>query len=122
MVKFLPSPSGTIANNSALLIYTKRGNYETGFLSGLPNAKLAGYRSIIPFPQVDFANDLYKSLSFDTREVLYWNTDVRADSAGNIPVRFYNNDRSRSFRVVILGFDHFGQPLFYESHLSSPYP
>ncbi|HZI01092.1 MAG TPA: hypothetical protein VEX63_08075 [Flavisolibacter sp.] len=121
MVKFLPTPSGTIANNSALMIYTKRGNYETGFLSGLPNAKLAGYRSIIPFPQVDFANDLYKSFSSDTREVLYWNTNVQADNVTNIPVRFYNNDRSKSFRVLIMGFDQNGKPVFHESILSTPH-
>ena len=121
LVKFLPNPSGTLASNSALLIYTKRGDQQ-GFLTGLPSTKLVGYRSIIPFHNVDYSNDWYKAWSLDTRDVLYWKTDVQSDSMGNVPIRFYNNDRSKSLRVLIMGFDQMKMPVYHEAVFTSRHP
>lgn len=117
MVKF-QSTSMRMGGGPALLIYTKRGDGGSAFFNGLPNSILKGYKRTLPFPIFDYSNDFYKSIENDTREVLYWNTNMNADSTGKMKIRFYNNDITKQYRVVIIGFTEEGKPLYTEKIIS----
>jgi hypothetical protein len=117
MVKFQPSTM-MMGGGAALLIYTKRGDGGSPLFNGLPNSVLKGYKRTVPFPIVDYTHDFYKSIENDTREVLYWNTNMNADSTGKMKIRFYNNDITKQYRVVIIGFTEDGKPLYTEKIIS----
>jgi hypothetical protein len=113
MVKFQPT-SRMMGGGAALLIYTKRGDSGSGMFNGLPNTILNGYRQTAPFPNFDYKNDFYKSIENDTREVLYWNTNLIADNSGRFKINFYNSDITRQYRIVVLGFTEDGKPVYTE--------
>ena len=117
LVKF-QSNTMMLGGGAALLIYTKRGDGGSPLFNGLPNSVLKGYRRAVPFPIVDYTHDFYKSIENDTREVLYWNTNMNADSTGKMKIRFYNNDITKKYRVVIIGFTEDGKPLYTEKIIS----
>ena len=99
----------------AIAIYTKKGNmrsYRSQPL--LSNNKLKGYDKIENFPSPDYSENIYKQVKLDTRDVLFWNPfAVSENDQLKIPIRFYNNDVAKEFRVIIVGFTIDGQPIYY---------
>ncbi|PZP48706.1 MAG: hypothetical protein DI598_09555, partial [Pseudopedobacter saltans] len=120
-VKTMPPPfMGGFGGGSggASAIYTKRGD-ERGPSSntsgGLPHQLIAGYSSMKQFyvPNYDRLDENYEKP--DLRSTLYWVPTVLTDSQNSeFHFNFFNNDISKSFKVVLEGMDSDGRLIHVE--------
>ena len=92
--------------NGAIAIYTRKGgdvaNNSKG--KGIPFKIVIGYTEQKEFysPNYDSYNE--KNEDKDLRTTLYWAPNVLTSPANNtIRLKFYNNDFSQSFRVIVEG-------------------
>ena len=78
-------------------------------------AKIAGYNSTLPFysPQYHTLLSTIEN-AYDDRLTLYWNPNINLDS--NSPkstITFYNNTKTKAYRVVIQGLTIDGDVVYY---------
>ena len=79
---------------------------------------LKGYDSEEPFKTLIYENVDIKTLQNDTRSTLYWNPSLQSDRSENSPIYFYNNDSTKDFKIIIIGFDKKNDiPLYYHEIL-----
>jgi hypothetical protein len=96
----------------AVAIYTKKGNdVKPAPGEGLNKTIVTGYSA----PK-EFYSPNYKDLSAssevaaDYRSTLYWNPNILTDaSRKKVRVEFYNNDITKTFRVVLEGVNEIGK-------------
>ena len=70
-------------------------------------------------PDYSDADVLAKSKGQDQRITLHWQPDIIMDGTmKEIPVRFYNNDRTKSFKVIVEGITEEGKMVFIEKTIS----
>lgn len=98
----------------ALAIYTKRG---ADLLKSLPNSGdmivTAGYSVTREFYSPDYS--VKQPFRPDQRITLYWNSGLIAAGVNSkLPIRFYNNDRTKRFRVIIEGMTAEGKMLLVD--------
>lgn len=102
--------SGSSANG-AISIYTRRGDdakAEPG--KGLASSTVSGYTAIRQFYSPNYSSFNAANEKRDIRTTLYWNPQVTTTALKNkVRIFFYNNDVSKSFRVVIEGMTKDGQ-------------
>lgn len=113
MVKIFKN-SGLVSNSVA--IYTKRGNMGAAQEKSTPKnnkTTLKTYDKSLPFELPDFSKDIYKKISVDSREVLYWNPNL--SEPDNVPPRakFFNNEDAKSFEVTIIGIGKDDSIMYY---------
>ncbi|MBL7738868.1 MAG: hypothetical protein JNK14_06580 [Chitinophagaceae bacterium] len=100
-----PFMGGFNGGNGAIAIYTRRGDdvkQEPG--KGLANNKISGYTAIKEFYSPNYSTFKQGNEQRDLRTTLYWNPSViMAPQKREAILRFYNNDVSKAFRVVIEG-------------------
>ncbi len=98
-------------SGGAISIYTRRGDdvkIEPG--KGLANNKVSGYTAIRQFYSPNYSSFSAANEKRDLRTTLYWNPQVVTTPLKNkVKLSFYNNDVSKSFRVVIEGITKDGQ-------------
>lgn len=95
--------------NGAIAVYTRKGgDVETEPGKGLAKNSLTGYSVIRQFYSPDYeriSND-----QKDLRTTLYWNPEVLFNAKSNkVTLKFFNNDITESFRVVIEGMTQDGK-------------
>ena len=114
---FVGGPGG--GNGGAVLVYTKRGGTgRTRHTLSLPHALLTGYDKPEKFPLPDYNESVYRQIKKDTRDVLFWNgLAVSENDQLKVPIRFYNNDRAKEFRVIVVGFTIDGEPIYFNDIL-----
>ncbi|MEO7982755.1 MAG: hypothetical protein ABI688_01610 [Bacteroidota bacterium] len=99
------------SSNGAISIYTRRGDdvkSEPG--KGLANNMVSGYTPIRQFYSPNYSSFSPANEKRDLRTTLYWNPQVNTTPLKNqVRLSFYNNDVTRSFRVVIEGITKDGQ-------------
>ena len=99
------------SSSGAIAIYTRRGDdakEEPG--KGLANSKVSGYTAIRQFYSPNYSSFNAANEKRDIRTTLYWNPLVTTTILKNkIKIIFYNNDVSKSFRVIIEGMNKEGQ-------------
>ena len=105
----------------AIAVYTRRGNMGSAN-AGKEKAKdnktqLIAYSQPYNFEQPDYSKDVYKKITNDTRELLYFNPEITEDSGLPARVKFFSNDQSKAYDVTIIGFDKNDKPLFYNQIL-----
>ncbi len=102
--------------NGAIAIYTRRGDdakAEPG--KGLSNNTANGYTPIRQFYSPNYSSFSPANEKRDTRTTLYWNPLVNTTPLKNkVKLIFYNNDVSKSFRVIIEGITRDGQLVHLE--------
>ncbi len=125
MIKVFSSFVGTAGNGAGgvLAIYTKKGADLTNSLSTSGDIfQYKGYSVIKEFYSPDYAtgqNVNRASSQKDQRITLHWQPDIIVDGVNQkVPVKFYNNERSRSFRIVVEGMTSEGKMLFIEKIVS----
>ena len=103
-------------SGGAISIYTRRGDdvkSEPG--KGLANNKVSGYSPIRQFYSPNYSSFSAANEKRDLRTTLYWNPQVATTPLKNkVKLSFYNNDVSKSFRVVIEGITKDGQLVHLE--------
>jgi hypothetical protein len=106
-------------DGGAIGIYTRKGNVRSSNAApSLNSGKLNGYEKPGNFPSPDYNESIYRQVKNDTRDVLYWNPfSVSENDQLKVPIRFYNNDQAKEFRVIIAGFTVDGTPVYYNEVL-----
>ncbi len=119
MVKVIKG-SGLLGN--AVAIYTRRGDTQPAtpavkdpFMDN--TATILGYDKVAEFYNPDYSKEAYKTIPSDTRDVLYWNTDLKAQDKAPSAIQFYNNDTPTNYQVIIIGFDKDDKPLYYNGKM-----
>jgi hypothetical protein len=109
----LAFPFGT--NAGAIGIYTKKGRSSYSNKKEFVNFQKQGYAVVREFYQVDYQKNptLNKDL-MDKRVSLYWNPRFRFDSSGKGTVRFFNNDFSKKWNLVVQGIDQKGRIIYFQ--------
>ncbi len=103
-----------------IAIYTRKG----GDAPPDPNAKglsyvaINGYSPIKQFYSPDYATFSEKDAYDDVRSTLYWNPAVYLDkSRKRVRIKFYNNDITKHFRLVMEGINTDGKMIHVEKEI-----
>jgi hypothetical protein len=109
MIKVNRTPSiGLNAPNGSIFVYTRKGVKGKGTTQQM----ITGYSTA-----KEFFNPVYETpeskTAGDYRSTLYWNPDVKIINKEAL-IKFYNNDISRRFRIILCGIDKDGLPLYME--------
>jgi hypothetical protein len=105
----------------AVAIYLKKG---ADYFSSLPSAgeiiAYNGFSIIKEYYSPDYSVPAVKNNTTpDHRITLEWNPDIYVAGVNTkIPVRFYNNDRTKSFKVIVEGMTTDGKMLMIEKIIS----
>lgn len=95
----------------AIAIYSRKGadeKQEAG--KGLSNNMVSGYTLIREFYSPDYGSFTEENEKKDLRTTLYWNPSVVTSPGKNkVLLKFYNNDVTESFRVIIEGMTKDGR-------------
>ena len=121
IVKVFSSFAGATGGGAggALAIYMKKGS---DYFASLPSASeiinYRGYSVIKEFYSPDYKVDKNSSKS-DYRVTLHWDPVVFVSGINpKIPIRFYNNDRTRRFKIVVEGMTTDGKMLMIEKMIN----
>ena len=95
----------------AIAIYTRKGGDEKEEPGkGLSNNTVSGYTLIRQFYSPDYDSFNEENEKKDLRTTLYWNPSVVTSPGKNkVLLKFYNNDITQSFRVIIEGMSKDGR-------------
>lgn len=123
MVKLLPNTVATPGGGTALAIYMKKGiDLSTSLESPTDIITYNGYTIVKEFynPDYDKQPDNEKA---DNRLTLTWQPAMFvADADPKIPVIFYNNDRTKRFKIVAEGITEDGRMLMIEKIIEPQIP
>ena len=110
-----PFVGGFGGGNGAIAIYTKKGGDQTPGSKGLSSNTIAGYSPIKQYYSPNYDTFDSRNDHLDIRTTLYWNPLVQTNQKDKkIKLSFYNNDVTKSFRVVIEGMTRDGLVTHYE--------
>ena len=99
----------------AIAIYTRRGDDVKSKAGGLSSNTVMGYTPIKEFYSPNYDRFDKRNDQKDVRTTLYWNPMViTTPQKRSVKLNFYNNDVSKSFRVVIEGITREGLLTHYE--------
>jgi hypothetical protein len=106
---------GSRGGNGAIVIYTRKGNMNSKFSTpSLPNNILTGYQKQPDFFSPDYRMENLRSTP-DQREILFRSTLLYpANATLTAPVKFYNNDRARQYRLLVTGFTNDGKLVYLD--------
>ena len=95
----------------AVIVYTRNGNdYTPPELPGLQSLRLSGYNKFKEFYYPNYEQPEAGFVKPDHRTTLYWNPDIFTNQTlQNLKIEFYNNDFSKSFRLVLEGINAAGK-------------
>lgn len=104
-----------------IAIYTRKG----GDAQPDPNAKglsyvpIQGYSAVKQFYSPDYATFSERDAYDDVRSTVYWNPAVYLDKTRKrVRLKFYNNDITKRFRVVMEGINADGKMIHVEKEVS----
>lgn len=120
MVKIIKG-AGLIGD--AVLIYTKKGNMKSknDAANNIPaNNKLVltGYSVPSDYTMIDYGKNPQNNTLSDTRDVLFWNPSLSAETNQENTVNFYNNDSAKKYKVTIISFDKNSNLIYYNDTLN----
>jgi len=103
-----------------LAIYTKKGaDLSSVVFSSADNFSYMGYSLVKEFYSPEYKANNTSVHPPDNRITLQWLPDIFVSSVDpRIPIRFYNNDRSKSYRVIVEGMTWDGRLLFFEKTIT----
>ena len=118
MVKVFSTFVGASGNGAGgtMAVYTKKGKDLFNISSGrATTARYSGFSVIKQFYSPDYKVDVAARSKSDTRITLQWKPDIMITGvAPSIPVVFYNNDRTRRYKVVVEGMTVEGKMVYIE--------
>ncbi|MGZ3896857.1 MAG: hypothetical protein ACXVB3_05770 [Flavisolibacter sp.] len=101
--------------NGAIAIYTRKGDDARTRPGGLSSNTVSGYTPIRQFYSPNYERFDKRNDQKDVRTTLYWNPMILTTPASrSVKISFFNNDVSKSFRVVIEGLSKEGLLTHYE--------
>lgn len=123
MVKLLPNSVAAPGGGTALAIYTKKGNDLSAALESPTDIiTYNGYTIVKEFYNPDYDKQPANEKA-DNRLTIAWQPAVFvADVNPIIPVIFYNNDRTKRFKIVAEGVTNDGKMLMIEKIIEPQAP
>ncbi len=123
MVKVFSSFVGATGNGAGgvLAVYTKKGSdrYDSPSLPDKINYN--GYSITREFYSPDYTVDKTANTKTDHRITLEWLPNIFVNGINiKLPVVFYNNDRTKQFKIVVEGMTTAGKMVFIEKTISAP--
>ena len=122
LVKVYSNFVGTTGGGSGgvLAIYLKKGE---DLFNSLPSAgetiRYRGFSVIREFYSPNYAVPAQNSAAPDQRITLHWKPDLFVSGVNpKLPIQFYNNDRTRSFKIVVEGMTVDGKFVLIEKLLT----
>lgn len=111
-----PFMGGYGGGNGAIAIYTRKGGDQAVSKGGgLSSNTVAGYTPIKQFYSPNYDRFDPRNDRLDIRTTLYWNPLLTINAKNKtVKLNFYNNDVTKSFRVVIEGITRDGLLTHYE--------
>lgn len=123
LVKYFDAGFVGVGSNfpgGAISVYTKEKLPEERKPDKLELIEYNGYTITREFYNPDYSNAAIRHPLSDQRTTLYWNPDIVTDSeTRSVKIKFYNNDFSTAFRVVMEGFDAAGKLIHTEKIIKS---
>jgi hypothetical protein len=118
-VKFMRNFVGSASNGAALAIYMKKGeDLYKPLDSPTDMISYNGYAIIKEFYNPDYDVPESEHSKTDNRVTLLWNSFLNVSQVNpKIPVVFYNNDRTKKFKVVVEGITADGRFLMIEKNV-----
>ena len=106
---------GSNAPGGAIAVYTKKKGNESAPVEKLEYFTVNGYSVQREFFSPDYSTPDANLQVPDYRSTIYWNPNIYTDTETNtIPLKFFNNDKSKKLRVVVEGFDVNGKLIHLE--------
>lgn len=103
----------------AVAVYTKEAKPDERKPDKLSYFEYNGYAITKEFYHPDYTTAA-KNTAPDNRTTLYWNPDASTDQYNkSITVRFFNNDFTKKFKIVVEGFDADGKLVHFEKILGN---
>jgi hypothetical protein len=122
MVKLFSHFAGASGGGAGgvLAIYTKKGSDLADVMQYTADmVKYNGYSIIKEFYSPDYAVDKLAKVQSDNRITLDWRPHILVNNVNpKIPLSFYNNDRTKSFKIVVEGMTIDGKMLMIEKTIS----
>lgn len=118
LIKLMPSSVATAGGGTALAIYTKKGADLNAVLESPTDiVNYTGYTISKEFYNPDYDKQPNNEKA-DNRLTLSWDPQIFiADVNPSIPVIFYNNDRTKRFKIVAEGITSTGKMLMIEKFI-----
>ncbi len=111
---------GSSFPGGAVAVYTKEKFKEEEKPAKLNFFAYNGYTLTKEFYNPDYLDPGFKAPVADNRTTLYWSGDAITDAESKtIRFRFFNNDFSKKFKVVVEGFDANGKLIHLEKIVSN---
>jgi hypothetical protein len=106
---------GADGPGGAITVYTKKDISPPGSIEKLDYVNYNGYSLVKEFYSPDYSRPGQQQMQEDIRTTLYWNPEVYTDTKSkNTRIRFFNNDHSKQFKIVVQGFDSLGRLIHIE--------
>jgi hypothetical protein len=104
-----PFMGGFNGSGGAIAVYTRKGDDTRSKPGGLNTNTIIGYTPIREFYSPNYSRFDKRNEQPDVRTTLYWNPLLLVNpNSTSVQLQFYNNDVSKSFRVVIEGISKEG--------------
>lgn len=101
--------------NGAIAIFTKRGGDGNSSVPGLEKTTMAGYNQLKQFYSPDYELDPEANPYGDFRSTILWQPYILVGAKERkTAIRFYNNDVTTRYRIVVEGVDAEGRLLRLE--------
>jgi hypothetical protein len=110
-----PFMGGFNGSGGAIAVYTRKGDDTRSKPGGLNTNTIIGYTPIREFYSPNYSRFDKRNEQPDVRTTLYWNPLLLVNpNSTSVQFQFYNNDVSKSFRVVIEGISKEGLVTHHE--------
>ena len=117
LVKVLRNAYALGSSVPVIVVYTKTGNsFKPENINRIKNSIIKGYPKLERFKMVDYADEKVSTSRNDTRNLLSWNT-TWIPRANKQPIKFYNSDTSKKYRLIITGFGKDGIPVYLDKEI-----
>lgn len=117
-IKIFPTFSGAAGGgpDGTLAVYLKKGESRYNKIETAPDIiSYEGYSIIKEFYSLDYSNPDKSDAKKDTRQTLLWEPNIFINDINpGFPIRFYNNDRTKRFKIVAEGITNDGKLLMIE--------
>lgn len=104
-----PFMGGFNGAHGAIAVYTRKGGDYASSQPGLTRTRKLGYTLVKEFYSPDYAQPSQGNDLPDERTTLYWDPLIHTAPGQPATIRFYNNDLTRRFHVVLEGMDQQGR-------------
>jgi hypothetical protein len=108
--------------NGVIAIYTRKGGDAPPdpATRGLSYVQMTGYSAVKQFYSPDYATVSESHSADDVRRTLYWNPSIILDrNRKRLRIKFYNNDITNRFRLVLEGLNAYGKLIHIEKEITN---